>query len=198
MPTFFILIAIIGIFRSCMGYDNIDLDNSIMLNRYAYKRMYITDSLGNGFETLHYTTNAVSDRRYDEIMCREHLWHSYKRLKEEAADHFGHDLINTDIYDFVEYAKSFDIDSADVRLVNIWAYGREYEKLYHRPHEDYINGWRKGDNVEFGALYLNENDIYPYNREAPRTYRYWGCDVTSLKDERHTHITNTDRARYKR
>lgn len=198
MPSFLILIAVIGIFRSCMGYDEIDIDNSIMTRRHSYRRMYITDSLGNGFETLHYTTNDVSDARYKEIMSREHLWYSYNRLRDEAADHFGHDLINTDIYDFVEYAKTFDIDSADVRLVNIWAYGRGYEKLYHRPHEDYPDGWKDGDDVGFGAAYLKENDVYNKNFSHIRTYRYWGCSATSLTDERYSHITPYDRGRYKR
>lgn len=198
MPSFLILIAVIGIFRSCMGYDEIDIDNSIMTRRHSYRRMYITDSLGNGFETLHYTTNDVSDARYKEIMSREHLWHSYNRLRDEAADHFDHDLINTDIYDFVEYAKTFDIDSADVRLVNIWAYGRGYEKLYHRPHEDYPDGWKDGDDVGFGAAYLKENDVYNKNFSHIRTYRYWGCSATSLTDERYSHITSYDRGRYKR
>ncbi|MFR9546473.1 MAG: hypothetical protein SNJ29_12985 [Rikenellaceae bacterium] len=198
MPSFLILIAVIGIFRSCMGYDEISIDNSIMTRRYSYRRMYITDSLGNGFETLHYTTNAVSSARYDEIMSREHLWHSYNKLRAEAADHFGHDLINTDIYDFVEYAKTFDIDSADVRLVNVWAYGREYEKLYQRPHEDYPDGWRNGDDVEFGTLYLKESDVYSENFSYIQRYRYWGCSATSLADERYTHISQSDRLQHKR
>ncbi len=198
MPSFIILVVIIGLFRSCMGYGEIDIDNSIMLRRYSYKRMYITDSLGNGFETLHYTTNAVSDARYKEIMSREHLWLSYKRLYEEAADHFGHNLINTDIYDFVEYAKTFDIDSADVRLVNIWAYGSGTEKLYQRPHEDYPEGWNNDDDLEFGVAYLKENDVYSENFSHIRKYRYWGCSATSLVDERYSHITPSDREQYKR
>ncbi len=198
MPSFFILIAVIALFRSCMGYGEIDIDNSILLRRYLYNRIYVTDSLGNGFEALYYTTNAVSDKRYEEIMSREHLWHSYNRLRDEAGDHFNHDLINTDIYDFVEYAKTFDIDSADVRLVNVWAYGREYEKLYQRPHKDYPDGWKKGDDVEFGVLYLKENDVYIENISYIRTYRYWGCSATSLTDERYTHITKSDYIQYKR
>ncbi len=117
-------------------------------------------------------------------------------MQAEAATHFNHDLINTDIYDFVEYAKQFDIDSSDVRLVNIWVHGSEYENLYRRPHADFPSEEGLFDQrKDLGILYLKENDVYPYNFSAPRTYRYWGCDATSLSDERYTHITEADRVR---
>ncbi len=198
MPTFLILIAVIGLFRSCMGYDEIDIDNSYMVRREMYDRFKITDSLGNGYELLLYTTNAVTDKRYEEIKSRQHLRVSYDSLRRSAADYFEHDLINTDIYDFVKYAKRFDIDSMDVRLVNIWVYGKEYAELYRRPHPDYPDGVDSSDKIKgLGELFLKENDMYPYNLEAPHRYRYWGCDATSLEDERYTHITERDRLQYK-
>lgn len=197
MPCFIVLILIIAMFRSCMGYGEIDIDNSIMRSRCDYERMMIVDSTGNGFELLYYTTEAVTDLRFEEINSRKHLIDSYKKLKNEAAAHFDHDLINTDIYDFVKYAKTFDIDSADVRLVNIWVYGNEYKKLYHRPHKDYPDSDRRFYDFDFGILYLEEYDVYPYNFEALRRYKYWGCDSTSLTDERYTHITKSDILRRK-
>ena len=198
MPTFIILVVIIGLFRSCMGYGEVTMDNSYMKRRELYDRVYITDSTGVGFELLYFTTNPVTELRYREIKSRQHIRDSYKRLKVEAADEFDHDFINTDIYDFVEYAKTFDVDSADVRLVNIWVYGREYTDLYRRPHPDYPDGVHYLDDLkELGELYLKENDVYPYNFSAPRTYRYWGCYATSLSDERYTHITKDDRLRTK-
>lgn len=192
--SLFIAIAAIGLFRSCAGLDKIDIDNSYMVSRREYDRAYIADSTLCGFELLWYTSKPVTDLRYDEIKSRKHIRESYQRLKREAPDHFNHDLINTDIYDFVEYAKSFDVDP-DVRLVNIWVYGLEYRQLYQRPNENYPDGWRWEDDNEFGVLYLLENDIHPYNFEAPRKYRYWKCYVTSLSDERFTHITPYDRRR---
>ena len=46
MPSFIVLILIIALFRSCMGYGEIDIDNSYMTRRYEYNREYITDSTG--------------------------------------------------------------------------------------------------------------------------------------------------------
>ena len=193
MPSFIILIVVIALFRSCMGYGEIDIDNSYMVRRYMYDRTNITDSTGNGYELLWYTTKAVTDLRYDEIKSRKHIRDSYKRLKKEAGAHFNHDLINTNIYDFVKYAKTFDIDSMDVRLVNIFVYGNEYTKLYQRPHKDYPDGWEKYDDYDFGGLYLEEFDVYKRNNSALPHYRYWGCYATSLSDERYTHATKSDR-----
>ncbi len=192
--SLFIVIVIIGLFRSCIGCNKIDIDNSYMVSRKEYDRAYIADSTGCGYELLWYTTNTVTDLRYEEIKSRKHIKESYTRLKNEAADHFNNNLINTDIYNFVEYAKSFDVDP-DVRLVNIWVYGMEYRQLYQRPNKNYPDGWKMEDHREFGILYLLENDIHPYNFEAPRKYRYWKCYVTSLSDERFTHITPYDRRR---
>ncbi|MFR9545945.1 MAG: hypothetical protein SNJ29_10255 [Rikenellaceae bacterium] len=195
MPSFIILICIIGLFRSCIGYDEISIDNSYMKNRYEYERVNIYDSLGNGYECLFFTTEAVTEARYDELSNRKHIRDSYKRFKECAADHFSQNLINTDIYDFVEYAKTFDVAPDTVRLVNVWAIGSGYLKLYQRPHPTNPKewGWRDGDKEEFGGVYIKENEIYPYNPDAGRTYRYWKCDQTSSEDERYTHIYPWDR-----
>ena len=195
MPCFIVFVLIIAMFRSCMGYGKIDIDNSTMCRREMYDRAVIKDSTGNGYELLWYTTNPVSERRYEEIKSRIHLDESYKKLKEEAAAHFNNDLINTDIYDFVKYAKTFDIDSTDVRLVNVFIYGIEFEKLSQRPHKNYPDGWEMLDDDDFGVLYLEEFDVYKRNNSALPCYRYWGCYATSLYDERYTHITKSDRLR---
>ena len=198
-PSFLILIGIIALFRSCMGYGEIDIDNSTMLRRYMYDRINITDTMGNGYEILLYTTNAVSDKRYEEIKSRQHLRDSYKQLKAEATDYFDNDLLNTDIYEFVEYAKRFDVDSGDVRLVNIWVYGSQYEALYQQPNSDFPLKIDQIDKINnLGVLYLKENDVYPYNLTSPRTYRYWQCEATSLQDERYSHITEADQVRSRR
>ena len=198
MPSFIILIVIVSLMRPCMGYGKMDLDNSYITRRYMYDRIYVTDSTSNGYELLYYTTNSVTEARYKEIHSRQPLRDSYKRLQVEAGEHFNHKLIDTDIYDFVEYAKTFDINSDDVRLVNIWVYGCEYTKLYQRPHEKYPNGWKFSDDNDLGLLFLKENDVYPYSSSSLHTYRYWECDATSSKDERYTHVTEVDRLRSKR
>ena len=46
--------------------------------------------------------------------------------------------------------------------------------------------------AEKGILYLEENDIYPYNPKAGPTYRYWKCWRTSTTDERYTHFTTSE------
>lgn len=194
--SFLILIAIIGLFRSCMGIGEIDLDSSYMVRRYEFTRQYITDSTGNGFELLYYTKNHVTELRYKEIKSRKHIWDSYKKLKAEAADHFNHDFINTDIYDFVEWAKSFDIDP-DVRLTNIWVYGSKYKELYRQPNPDFPDVHTPYA-LDIGILFLNEFDVNPYNPNSGRTYRYWNCEATSLSDERYNHVTERDYGRAKR
>lgn len=194
--SFLILIAVIGLFRSCMGYDEIDIDNSYMVRRYMFRRTCVLDSVGNGYELLWYTTKHVTERRIEEIKTRQHIYDSYKKLEAEAADHFNHDMINTDIYDFVEWAKKYDIDS-DVRLVNIWVCGRDYKELYRQPNSKFPEVHTPFV-PDMGILYLEEFDVYPYNPDFRRTYHYWKCDVTSLTDERFNHVTERDYLRAER
>lgn len=194
--SFLILIAVIGIFRSCMGIGDINIDSSYMVQRYQFDRGYVEDSTGNGYELLWYTTNSVTQKRYEEILTRQPIRESYKRLKAEAGDHFNHNLIETDIYDFAAWAKSYDIDP-DVRLVNIWVYGSEYKKLYRQPNNDFPEVFTPFAH-DIGILFLKEFDVYPYNPETGRTYRYWQCEVTSSSDERFNHVTEQDYLRAKR
>lgn len=191
--SFLILIAVIALFRSCMGLDT---DTNYMVQRYQFERAYIEDSIGNGYELLFYTTNHVTKEQYEEIMTRQHIRDSYKRLAAEAGDHFNHKLIETDIYDFVEYAKQFDIDP-DVRLVNIWVYGSEYKQCYRQPNNAFPEVQTPFAH-DIGILFLKEYDVYPYNPEAGRTYRYWNCEATSSSDERFNHVTERDYLRVKR
>lgn len=188
--SFLILIAVIGLCRSCMGYDEIDIDNSYMVKRYQFDRAYVEDSTGNGYELLWFTTDYVTEKRYKEILTRKPIWDSYKRLEAEAGDHFNHRLIETDIYDFVKWAKRYDIDP-DVRLTNIWVYGTEYKKLYRQPNERFPEV-QTPFAYDIGILFLKEFDVYPYNLQAGRTYRYWQCEVTSSSDERFSHVTEQD------
>lgn len=185
-----ILIATIGLFRSCMGYDEIDIDNSTSVRRYEIHRAYVTDTTENGYELLWYTTKFVTQKRYEEILTRKHIFDSYKKLESDAGEHFDNNLINTNIYDFVEWAKGYDIDP-DVRLVNIWVYGTQYQKLYRQPNSHFPEV-HTPYNRDIGILFLKENDVYPYNLESPQTYRYWKCEATSLFDERYNHVTEDD------
>lgn len=195
--SFIIMIATIGLCRSCMGIGEIDIDNSYMIRRYQFDRTFIEDSTGNGYELLWYTTNHVTEKRYREILTRQAIWDSYNRLEDEAGDHFNHRLIETDIYDFVTWAKGYDIDP-DVRLVNIWVYGSECKKLYRQPNDSTPEVVHTPFAPDIGILYLEESDIYPYNPDADRRYRYWQCEVTSESDERFNHVTERDYLRAKR
>ena len=188
--SFLILIAVIGLFRSCMGYDEIDIDNDIMKRRHMFDQAYITDSLGNGYELQWWTKDAVSDKRWKEMLTRYHVYKSYQKLEEEAPARFNHDLINTDIYEFTQYAKQFDIDP-DIRLATVFVYGLEYKKLYWRPNPAYPE-LKLSPLDDIGILYIGEFDVYPYNFEAPQRYRYWKCFATSLTDERYSHITEIE------
>ena len=194
--SFVLLIAAIGLCRSYIGYDEIDIDNSYMVKRYLFDRRFVEDSTGNGYELLWYTTDYVTEKRYKEILTRQPIWDSYQRLEAKAGDHFNHRLIDTDIYDFVEWAKQFDIDP-DVRLTNIWVYGTEYKRLYRQPTEHFPE-IATPFAYDIGILYLEENDVYPYNPEADRKYRYWQCRTTSSSDERFNHVTQEDYSRVKK
>lgn len=46
--SFILLIAAIGLCRSCMGLDEIDIDNSYMVKRYQFDRRFVEDPPGMG------------------------------------------------------------------------------------------------------------------------------------------------------
>lgn len=187
-----LLIAIIGIFKECVGPKEDPMDISIMKQRECYDRHIIEDSTGVGFELLWYTTKPVTPKRLDEIQSREPIRKAQRQLLQEAPGHFNHDFFHTDIHDFARYARQFDVDP-DVRLVNLFVYGEKLKRQYLRPNPNLPDACTEyNSSTDQGILYLEEHDIYPYNPEAAPTYRYWKCRQTSTTDERYTHFTNRE------
>ena len=168
------------------------MDVSNMKQRECYDRQYLTDSTRVGFELVWYTTNTVTPKRLKEIQSREPIRKAQKQLLQEAPEHFKHDFFHTDIYDFARYARQFDVDP-DVRLVNLFVYGMALEQQYLQPNPNLPDGCTEyNTSTQQGVLYLEENDIYPYNPKAGPTYRYWKCWRTSTTDERYTHFTTSE------
>lgn len=187
-----ILIVIIGLVKECVGPKEDPMDVSNMKQRECYDRQYLIDSTRVGFELVWYTTNTVTPKRLKEIQSREPIRKAQKQLLQEAPGHFKHDFFHTDIYDFARYARQFDVDP-DVRLVNLFVYGMALEQQYLQPNPNLPDGCTEyNTSTQQGVLYLEENDIYPYNPKAGPTYRYWKCWRTSTTDERYTHFTTSE------
>ena len=187
-----ILIVIIGLVKECVSPKEDPMDVSIMKQRECYDRRFLTDSTGVGFELVWYTTNPVTPKRLDEMQTRDTIIKAKKQFLQEAPEHFNHDFFHTDIHDFARYARRFDVDP-DVRLVNLFVYGMALEKEYLRPNPNLPDGCTEyNTTTQQGILYLEENDIYPYNTEASPKYRYWKCWRTSTTDERYTHFTTSE------
>lgn len=192
--SLFILIIIIGLFKSCFGEKIDPMDDTYMKEREMYDRHAVYDSTSVGFDFLWYTTNAVSRERADEIRSRPHIRKAQKEFIETVADHFNHDFFNADIYDVAEYAKKFDVDP-DVRLVNVFVIGQRLEDQYLRPNPNLPDGGCTEPcyGTDQGVLYIKEIDIYSPSADSLRTYRYWECWRTSSSDERYTHFTESER-----
>ena len=192
-----ILVVIIGIIKSCIGDDIDPMDNSIVKSREVVEHVIVTDSTYNGFRVVYATKNSVTQERLTEIKSRAHIRDAFERLKNEAPVHFG-SLLETDIYDFAEFAIGYDVDP-DIHLHNIFIEGYEKCKLYIGPNPRIENPavfFNAG--TEQGAQYIGHKDIYFRRRKEDRIYRYWKCygiHATSSEDERYSHFSEDERVR---
>ena len=115
----------------------------------------------------------------------------FENLKRKAPEHFGGNLLETDICDFALYAYRFPIDK-DVRIHNIFVAGKEKMDFYVRNNPD-LPGcatWMH-HGTEQGNQYLNADDINHCIPNGRRIYRYWKCRYllqTSDTDERFSHF----------
>ena len=190
IPCLIIFTLIIGEVKECAGEKVDKIDNSINIRKYAFKNLYVTDSIRNGFEVVYQTVNDVTSARLDEIRSRQHVKEAFMALKNDAPIHFGL-MLNTDIYDFAEFAKRYDYDK-DVKINAIFVSGRDKEAMYQRPSPRGAT-FASGNEIfyEQGIQYIYGSDIYPYAENPERTYRYWQCNgtySTSTTDERYSHV----------
>ncbi len=194
----FILIVIIGLVKDCVGPQIDPLDNSINKMRERVRLVTVRDSTNSGFELQYYTKEAVTTARFKEILTRKPIFESIEKLEHDAPVHFKHQMLTTDIYDFAEFAKRYDVDP-DVCIAAIFVHGKKREELYLQSNPKLEDGCTWYDcQTQQGILYIKQDDIYPYNAEAKRTYRYWECRgnyPTSSTDEQYTHFRECERIR---
>jgi hypothetical protein len=192
---FVALIVCIGIIRSCAGSDIDPLDDSIISSRAVVEHVEVYDSTHNGFRVVYATKHNVTKKRLEEIQHRPHIKDAFSRLKMDAPLHFGN-LLDTDIYDFADFAVNYDPDP-DIELHNIFVCGYEKSNLYIGSNPRIPNSAQFfNSGTEQGVQYLSHDDIYFRRRKQKRIYRYWKCrsiHETSSTDERYSHFSEEER-----
>nr|WP_302400420.1 hypothetical protein [Alistipes onderdonkii] len=197
LPWLFIgLILMIGLIRDCSGPDVDPMDNSYMKEIGIVDHVYVVDSTHNGFRAVYKTVKPVTDARLQEIRTREKIRTTFERLQHDAPIHFGGSLLYTDIYDFADFAKQYDV-GPDVELHNIFVMGYEKMNLYIGPNPGIENSARwMNMGTEQGNQYLSSREVFRCSTDTPLIYRYWKCRAPydiSLTDERFSHFSEEER-----
>jgi len=195
-PWFIIILSILFVFVKDLIKPRIDaMDNDIIVSMGIVRTFKVVDSTHNGFRVSYGTQRPVSNARLLEIQSRAHLQESFRKLQIEAPLHLK-SLIETDIYDFADFAIQYDCDK-DVELKTIFVYGEEKSAMYARPNANLSNSARWIDpNTQQGLQYLKKDDIYYRKHSGEKTYRYWQCfgiRATSSTDERFAHFSEIER-----
>ena len=191
-----VAVLIIGTLKCCLTTDSDSIDESINKSPGIVAHVMVLDSTDNGFRVVYATAEPVTDERFAEMRGRPGILEGFENLKREAPEHFGGNLLETDICDFALYAYRFPIDK-DVRIHNIFVAGKEKMDFYVRNNPD-LPGcatWMH-HGTEQGNQYLNADDINYCIPNGGRIYRYWKCRYllqTSDTDERFSHFTEEER-----
>ena len=191
-----VAVLIIGTLKCCLTTDSDSIDESINKSPGIVAHVMVLDSTDNGFRVVYATAEPVTDERFAEICDRPGILEGFENLKRKAPEHFGGNLLETDICDFALYAYRFPIDK-DVRIHNIFVAGKEKMDFYVRNNPD-LPGcatWMH-HGTEQGNQYLNADDINHCIPNGRRIYRYWKCRYllqTSDTDERFSHFTEEER-----
>ncbi|MDR2890389.1 MAG: hypothetical protein LBV18_02110 [Alistipes sp.] len=191
---FVALIVIIGIVVWITTPRAKPPDDSVIKNAGIVRQIHVVDSTNNGFRVVYATKGNVTADRLHEIQFRPAIRDSLERLKAAAPLRFG-DMLHTDIYDFAEFAVPFD--PTDVRIHNIFVFGREKENLYvgDNPRLENEAKWINPGTAQ-GLLYLTAKEIYYHTSRRRKVYRYFKCrglDETSDTDEHFSHFTEEER-----
>lgn len=195
-PKLFVIILVsLMLLKECFAEKPDPMDDSVNTGREIVEHLMVCDSTQNGFRVVYATENSVTKQRLEEIRSRPVIVDAFKRLKADAPLYFGN-MIETDIYDFAEFAVKYDSDPA-IRIHNIFITGSQKVNMYARPNPNipdcvtFIN-----PNTNQGVQYLSHNDIYYRDRVNNRIYRYWKCygnNATSSTDERFSHFSQSQR-----
>lgn len=185
------LIILIGIFVSIFKEKPGPLDTCLAETRDIVRHVSITDSTRNGFRVVYATRDAVCPKRLEEIQFRKNVWDGYRLIEKEIPLRFNNNLLDADIYDFLDVLLEYEIDP-DIVVFNIFVEGKEKMNMYAKFNPDIYNcaTWIDRD-TEQGVQYISEIDV-KYRHER-RCYRYWRCGRTSNTDERFSHFSEIDR-----
>ena len=127
-----VAVLIIGTLKCCLTTDSDSIDESINKSPGIVAHVMVLDSTDNGFRVVYATAAPVTDERFAEICDRPGILEGFENLKRKAPEHFGGNLLETDICDFALYAYRFPIDKkpvgvqrevTDVGFLSIRTYG---------------------------------------------------------------------------
>jgi len=193
--TLIVLILIGAAIAKCTEKKIDPIDNHYNKSKSWVGSVVVLDSARAGFEVHLQTKNYVTAARAKEILHRKHIREDLNKLKEEAPEHFHHDLMAVDIYDFAQFALNY-VNDPDTEILRIFVYGKRALEYFH-PNPNIKNSatWGSGKTKQ-GLLYIDNLDIYYCRDKSNRTYRYWKCyglHAISSVDERFSHFSEDDR-----
>ncbi|MCD7938360.1 MAG: hypothetical protein LUG98_15995 [Tannerellaceae bacterium] len=154
-----------------------------------FSTIQVVDSTGNGFEITYHIPNATTEKEFQEILSRKHIHQKQQQLKEDAPQYFD-SLLEADIYDFGDFAITYDVDS--IKIKNIFIYGEGKYAMYSQPHPEMENCATEIDKeTRKGAQFIDGGFLYNHLRLKYKVYEYWMCKHPysySLSDERYIHF----------
>lgn len=189
-----IIVALVG---DCSDSSKIDpLDDSIMTSTEVVETLEIRDSKANGFRITYTTARPVTKARFEEIQSREYIQKAFRDMERDAPAYFKDSMLDTDIYDFGEFAKKYDTGE-DVKINCIFTIGSKKVAQYARPNPNIPNSAKWIDpNTEQGVLWVKGSDVYNRCSDTCRIYRYWDCHSIyefSSTDEKMAHFSESER-----
>ena len=194
-PILCVIAGLMALFGALFSTDPDPMDHSINKSQRIVEMLDVKDSTGNGFRVHYATAYAVTNERYDEIFARPSLRDAYRRLQHDAPLHFGGSLLETDIYDFAAYARTYDI-SSDVCIDCIFVIGPEKTALYAQPNPALPDGATSiNPATRQGTQWIGHDDVYFRKGVEDRLYRYYKCPGMrgySSTDERFVHFTQSE------
>ena len=92
-----VAVLIIGTLKCCLTPDSDSIDESINKSPGIVAHVMVLDSTDNGFRVVYATAAPVTDERFAEICDRPGILEGFENLKRKAPEHFGGNLLETDI-----------------------------------------------------------------------------------------------------
>ena len=189
---FVILIVFIGIVKECTSEEP-DYDRLNACQK-SIKDVYVVDAGYNGFRIRYGTADKVTKAEWGNILVADSIWQFEEQMQKDALVQFNN-LLHLDIYEFAQFAKHYGYK--DITMEYIFVAGPKKENLYVAPNPKIKNSAKWIDsNTKQGLQWIDHNDIYFYDGEGTKTYRYYKCPYpfdTSATDERFSHFSEDQR-----